>query len=310
VSDLELIASGLRFPEGPVCLADGSVLVVELESGTLARVDPRDGTVERIAQCGGAPNGAAIGPDGAVYIANNGGFRWDTVDGHLSPSGISDDYSGGRIQRVDLETGAAEDVVVEVEGRPLRGPNDLVFDARGGFYFTDLGKSFNHKLDTGFVYYVEPGLTIARPVATDMLHPNGVGLSPTGERLYVAESHTGRIWWWDIAQDGSLAEGSTPFGSGRGNLLRGFGGYQLLDSMAIEVDGNICQATVLDSGVAVVSDVGELVDFIANDEDLMTTNICFGGEDLRTAYITSSGKGLLLTMSWPRAGLRLNFAPA
>ncbi|MCB1268108.1 MAG: hypothetical protein KDB19_08285, partial [Microthrixaceae bacterium] len=64
------LATGLRFPEGPVALDDGSVLLVEIERGTLSRVSP-DGTVDVVADCGGGPNGAAIGPDGAVWITNN-----------------------------------------------------------------------------------------------------------------------------------------------------------------------------------------------------------------------------------------------
>src|SRR5829696_6974627 len=71
----KVVASGLRFPEGPVPLSDGSVLVVEIERGTLTRVLPR-GTTEVVAFLGGGPNGAAIGPDGACYVCNNGGSTW------------------------------------------------------------------------------------------------------------------------------------------------------------------------------------------------------------------------------------------
>jgi gluconolactonase len=67
------LATGLLFPEGPVALDDGSVLLVEIARGTLSRVTT-DGRVQVVADLGGGPNGAAIGPDGAVYICNNGGF--------------------------------------------------------------------------------------------------------------------------------------------------------------------------------------------------------------------------------------------
>ena len=69
------IASGLRFPEGPIAMADGSVVLVEIARGTLSRVTPA-GKVEVIAELGGGPNGAALGPDGKVYVCNNGGFNW------------------------------------------------------------------------------------------------------------------------------------------------------------------------------------------------------------------------------------------
>src|SRR5437762_8834152 len=95
------ITSGLQFPEGPVALDDGSVLVVEIKRGTLTRVAP-DGRHTIVAETGGGPNGAAIGPDGLVYVCNNGGFQCHEVGGLLVPGTHAHDYAGGRIQRVDL----------------------------------------------------------------------------------------------------------------------------------------------------------------------------------------------------------------
>jgi len=81
MTDFTEIASGLRFPEGPIAMDDGSIILVEIERGTLSRVSP-DGEISVIADLGGGPNGAAIGPDGAVYVCNNGGFAWH--DTHFS----------------------------------------------------------------------------------------------------------------------------------------------------------------------------------------------------------------------------------
>jgi gluconolactonase len=135
------IASGLQFPEGPIAMDDGSVVLVEIARGTLTRVTP-DGKVSVVADLGGGPNGAAIGPDGAVYICNNGGFNYTTeADGCFRPIGQANDYSGGRIERVNLNTGKFDRLYDTVEGLGLRGPNDIVFDAHGGFYFSDLGKA-------------------------------------------------------------------------------------------------------------------------------------------------------------------------
>ena len=100
-TDVTEIARGFRFPEGPVAMADGSVLVVEIARGTLTRVMP-DGSTSVVASPGGGPNGAAIGPDGACYLCNNGGFRWHEDAQGLRPILQADDYSGGRIERVDL----------------------------------------------------------------------------------------------------------------------------------------------------------------------------------------------------------------
>ena len=133
------LATGLRFPEGPVAMDDGSVLLVEIERGTLSRVSP-DGTVDVVADCGGGPNGAAIGPDGAVWITNNGGcFEFVDLGGMLVPGPVPSSWSGGCIQKVDPASGSVQTVYTECDGRPLRAPNDLVFDRHGGFWFTDHG---------------------------------------------------------------------------------------------------------------------------------------------------------------------------
>src|SRR5919107_1514173 len=136
------LATGLRFPEGPIALRDGSVLLVEIQRRTLTRVAP-DGPVSMVAELGGGPNGAAIGPDGAVYVCNNGGFTWHMRDGLRFPGQAPADYTTGRIERVDLNTGKFERLYDSFEGERLGGPNDLVFDRSGGFFVLDLGEKFS-----------------------------------------------------------------------------------------------------------------------------------------------------------------------
>ena len=104
MTELRQIASGLMFPEGPVAMPDGSVLLVEIRRGTLSRVTAH-GRVEVVADLGGGPNGAAIGPDGRCYVCNNGGFEWHDYGGVFVPGEQAADYSGGRIEAVDLATG-------------------------------------------------------------------------------------------------------------------------------------------------------------------------------------------------------------
>src|SRR5260221_9361766 len=138
--DFEVVTEGLQFPEGPIAMADGSIVLVEIKRQTLSRVTP-DGKITVIAELGGGPNGAAVGPDGAVYVCNNGGFEWiERPDGITAPHGTPPDYAGGSIQRVDLKTGAGTKLYAECDGRALRGPNDNVFARAGGFWFCDLGK--------------------------------------------------------------------------------------------------------------------------------------------------------------------------
>lgn len=207
----EVVAEGLQFPEGPVALPDGSVLVVEIARGTLSRVGP-DGTVSVVAETGGGPNGAAIGPDGLCYVCNNGGFEW---------------------------------------------------------------------------------------------HERGGRLSPDESEPYVAETWTGRLWAFRLSGPGQLEERRGPAIHG-GHLLAGRPGYHLFDSLAVQADGDVCVATIGEGGITTISPAGREPAFVALP-DRMTTNICFGGPDLRTAFVTLSSVGQLVRLEWPNAGLPLNF---
>jgi gluconolactonase len=302
MGEMREITSGLEFPEGPVALADGSVLVVEIKRGTLTRVGA-DGRKTVVARTGGGPNGAAMGPDGRVYVCNNGGFEWHEVAGLTVPGNQARDYAGGRIQRVDVETGKVEDLYTTCDGRRLCGPNDLVFDDTGGFWFTDHGKLRERDRDRTGVFYARADGSRIREVIFPLDAPNGIGLSPDGKRLYVAETWTGRVWEWEVTAPGEVAT-AAGFGPGGGSLLVGLPGYQLFDSLAVDGDGNVCVATLANGGITVVSPDGASTEHVATGDPL-TTNVCFGGKDLRTAYITLSGTGRLVATEWPRPGLRL-----
>ena len=302
------IAAGLRFPEGPIALPDGSVLLVEIARGTLTRVYP-DGTLEVVATPGGGPNGAALGPDGKCYLCNNGGMRWRERHGQLHPGLQPEEYTGGRIERVDLATGAVDILYTGTADVALRGPNDLVFDAYGGFWFTDNGKTRRREQDRTGVFYATADGSVLKEVIFPLLTPNGIGLSPDGTRLYVAESLTARLWAFDITAPGELCREPWPNG---GTLIAGLPGYQLFDSLAVDSAGNICVATLMHGGITrpggitVISPDGTQVAFIPLP-DVYVTNLCFGGPDLRTAYITLSSTGRLVAMAWPRPGLALHY---
>jgi gluconolactonase len=192
LEDIRVIAKGLRFPEGPVWMSDGSVALVEIERGTISIVAP-DGRVSVLATPGGGPNGLAVGPDGAFYVCNNGGFIWIEQDGKLRPSLQPPDYSGGRIERVHAKTGAVTLLYDECAGHKLRGPNDIVFDAHGGFYFTDLGKSRARDSDHGGVYYaLANGTRIARPSTSRKPAPHGSGRSTWKRRVWQISKNSRR----------------------------------------------------------------------------------------------------------------------
>jgi gluconolactonase len=306
MADFELVADGLRFPEGPVVMPDGSVILVEIEPGRITRVHP-DGRKETVAEPGGGPNGLAIGPDGMLYCCNNGGFDWNESNGMLAPHGIASDYAGGRIERIDPESGHVE--VLYASGDfdcVLRGPNDIVFDAHGGFWFTDHGKVDYEKRchDIVGIFYAKTDGSLLKEVVFPSNNPNGVGLSPDGTSLYAAETYTCRLMKFNVTAPGEVAPDAGP--GGPGIPLYRPAGYKFFDSLAVEASGNVCVATIGESGISVVSPMGELVEFVATP-DIFTTNIAFGGEDMRDAYITLSGTGKLVKTRWARPGLKLEY---
>jgi gluconolactonase len=290
------LATGLRFPEGPIAMPDGSVVLVEIGRGTLSRVSA-NGTVEVIAELGGGPNGAAIGPDGKCYVCNNGGFKWIERNGRLFPGEQPDDYAGGSIQRVDLSTGAFETLYTSCDGRGLRGPNDIVFDRSGGFWFTDHGKTRPRDRDRTGVFYAQPDGSHIAEAIFPMEGPNGIGLSRNEDELYVAETVPGRLWAYEITGPGKVGER---------RLLQGITGFYMYDSLAVDAAGNVCVATLINGGISILSPTGAAPRFVPV-ADLLTTNICFGGPGLKTAYITASSIGQLLAMDWEDPGLPLNF---
>lgn len=303
MSEIRELASGLRFPEGPVFLPDGSVIVVEIAAGCVTRVHP-DGRKQEVAEPGGGPNGAALGPDGRLYVTNNGGsFSWHEVGGLRVPGPTPPDHAGGRIERIDLDSGRVEVLYDRCDGRPLRSPNDLVFDGLGGFWFTDHGTTqARHRDRTGVFYAMADGSAI-HEVIFPLDAPNGIGLSPSGDLVYVAETHTGRVWAWPVPAPGQI-EATPGFGPAGGKLLAGLPGFQLLDSLAVDGEGFVCVATLVNGGITAISPDGARMTHIPLPDPL-TTNLCFGGPELRTAFCTLSGTGRLVAIPWPRPGLRL-----
>jgi gluconolactonase len=298
--DMTVMAEGLAFPEGPVAEADGSVLLVEVARQTLSRVRP-DGTVEVVAETGGGPNGAAYGPDGRVWVTNNGGFEWRRKDGRYLPGPQPADYGGGSIQAVDVASGKVDTVYTSCDGNGLRGPNDLVFDADGGFWFTDPGKARARDRDIGGLYYAKADGSEIRQMTWGLETPNGVGLSPDGTTLYVAMTTTGRVYQWRLAGPGRF---DSPYANDRGTLLMADPGENAFDSLAVDGEGHVCVATIRDGGITDIAPDGSWGHWPTGDR--LTTNICFGGDDLRTAYITCSAGGTLVRATWPRPGLRLH----
>jgi len=292
---VRIIAEGLAFPEGPVVLPDGDVLVVEVLGGRLTRVAP-DGRKTVVAHTGGGPNGAAIGPDGRCFICNNGGMGPSASADMLIPTEAPFDTPPGSIQAVDLDTGKVETIFSHSADAPFWGPNDLVFDDAGGFWFTDFGRDRGRIRQRGAVYYAKADGSALTEAVFPLESANGIGLSRDGKTLYVADTHSGHLWRFGLSSPGVIdqSQGHSPNG---GTIIGRAGPGKYLDSLAVDSSGTICCAS---------PGHGEILSFPpdgGNPEstpmpDFLTTNIAFGGEDLATAYITLGSSGRLAVMDW------------
>lgn len=303
--EYRVITDGLEFPEGPLELPGGDIALVEIRSGDVTRVNVKTGEKTRIAHVGGGPNGAALGPDGVIYVCNNGGFAWHEIDflgeKKLFPGEQPDDYIGGQIQRVTLD-GQVTTIYRDCDGERLKGPNDIVFDAEGNFYFTDLGKSRARDRDRTGVFYASPDGKMIREIVFPLENPNGCALSPDGKTLYVAETPTARVHAFTLSGPGQVADRTvlaTVPGAPPAN-------YAMLDSMCVDGEGNVLVATLVHGGVTSISPDGKCSHTPV--PDVLTTNCAFGGPDLRTLYVTASTIGQLIAFdNWPTKGHKLHF---
>lgn len=303
MAEFREIADGLAFAEGPIALPDGDIIFVETLGGCLSRVTP-SGEKTIIAALGGGPNGAAMGPDGRCYVCNNGGITPEEITNLMDdtkPDATDPGEPLGRIEAVDINTGAFEVLYESCGDFPLVAPNDLAFDTHGGFYFTDFGSLRIRAPQPSHLYYALPDGSEIRQLCGPLERTNGIGVSPDGKTLYTVETNAGRAWAFDITAPGEI---KTAGGLGCGGRLV-FEGDLHFDSLAIDSAGHICVACPGNNLVARVSPNGDLETFDTPDDG--PTNICFGGPDLKTAYITLGGSGKLLAMEWPVPGMPVPF---
>ena len=287
-----IVASGLRFPEGPIVLRDGSLLFVEIERRTVSRLTTA-GQVEVVAQLDGGPNGLAIGPGGALYIANNGGrFTYSMRGGLNSPGGPPPGFTAaGKIQRLDLKTRALTTLYDSVEGRPIVAADDLVFDRQGGLWISDIAV----KPGEGAILYA-PKVGAPMSVARGGLNgPNGIGVSPDGKLLHVSMGTN--LYAFDIEGPGKLATRSYPNAGLQAPLWQG----SYADSLKLQADGKVCVCSLVrPGGIGIVDRAGH-TDFLGFP-DRWVCNLAFGGRDMRDAWIMLSGLGQIAKVRWPAPG--------
>jgi gluconolactonase len=286
-----IVAEGLKFPEGPVSMRDGSLLFVEIERRTVSRLG-KAGEVEVVAQLDGGPNGLAIGPDGKLWIANNGGrFSFAQRGGFNFPGGAPAGFTGGgRIQRLDLKTRKVETVFDSLDGKPLVAPDDLVFDRAGNLWISDIGLGAG----TGAIYFLPRGGKALQLARGGMNGPNGIGVSPDGKLLHVSSQTS--LLAFDIEAPGRLATRSYPDGL-QAPLVNG----SVADSLKLQADGRVCVCSLVrPGGIGIVDRAGH-TEFLGFP-DRMVCNLAFGGTDLRDCWIMLSGLGKIAKVRWPSAG--------
>lgn len=257
-----ILAQGLKFPEGPALSPDGKTLyLVNVQTSAISRLDLKTKTLIYAWVTlpeGGRGNGATIGPDGALYIA---------------------DVGRKLIVRVSLPDGQVTTVVDKTaEGKPFRGPNDLIFDKQGGIYFTDPDGSWGRPIAA--VYYVAPKTHTVSQVAEGLQFPNGLVLSADGHTLYVAESPLHRITAIDVTPNGIVPPGQKRIFCVTGTVGGG-------DGMRLGRDGFLYAAIYGEGVIAKISPQGELVHRYPVVVGLHPTNLCFA-HDGKSLYVTET----------------------
>jgi gluconolactonase len=278
----EVVAEGLQFPEGPAFDSEGNLYVVEIMGGQVSRIRP-DGRLEVFAHTGGGPNGSQFGPDGLLYVCNNGGF---------------DGAGPGRVERITPD-GEVERWITEADGAPLHRPNDLVFDEDGNLYFTDpiwgTGSAPIEDSPPGHICFATPEGAVHR-LHTGLGFPNGIALSPDGRSLVVCESATGKLHAFPVETPGRLGPGRVFCDLGAGSVPDGF---------AFDAEGFVLCCGHGTGRLQVFAPEGgpKQTEFVFEDPGI--TNICFGGPEFRTLFVTESRAGRVVRVDWERPGLRL-----
>jgi gluconolactonase len=273
-----VIADGLSFPEGPAFDRDGNLYVVEIQAGRITRIPP-DEEPRVFAENGGGPNGSNFGPDGHLYVCNCGGFP-------------GPDRQSGRIERVTPK-GKVEVILTEIDGVALASPNDLGFDAFGNIYFTD--PIWGEVAPPGHVCFLSTD-GHGRRLHTGLFFPNGIAVTPDGQQLIVCESQTSKLQIFDILEPGVLSAPREFAKLSHGAAPDGF---------AFDDQGNLLCCGYGSGKVQVFSPEGgnpiEEIEF----EDSGITNLCFGGPENKTLYVTESELGRVVTTEWRHPGMIL-----
>jgi gluconolactonase len=278
---MRILADGLEFPEGPVWLGPERVAFTQIRGQCVSLWE--GGNVRRIATTGGGANGATLGPDGALYVTNNGGVSLGHEGLWTAPTPIT-----GRLQRVTLD-GAVDDVAVDLPGKPPNRPNDLCFGPDGLLYYTD-PHNWEDLANLGVGRVGRTTLDGRVELVADVpAFPNGIAFGPD-ERLYVAQSVAQKIIVMDAKPGAAFAEHAT--------LPHGYP-----DGFCFDRDGRLYVAGSLGDLIVIFEPDGRVRDAIETGDGTEPTNCCLGDGVL---YVTLSGTGQLVAIDMPVEPLPLH----
>jgi len=253
-AEITQIADDLLFAEGPAADADGNLYFSDIQANLIYTwSDVKGATVFR--EDSGGANGLFFNSEGNLLACEG-------TNGRL----VSIDSKGGAVtvlaDKYPWETGSA-----------FNEPNDLWIDAKGGVYFSDPVYIKESTVQGGeHVYYLTPKRDNIDRVVNDMTKPNGIIGTPDGTTLYVADHGAGEIYKYEITENGSLSNKTLFVSAGS-------------DGMTIDSEGNIYLTN--ENGVQVYSSSGTLIETIVVTD---ATNVCFGGADGQTLFITAKTK--------------------
>jgi gluconolactonase len=282
-----VVGTGIAFAEGPVWCPDGTVVVTSVAAGALYRVWPETATVEQIADTRGGANGAALAANGAILVTQNGGMDFSKLPGVFATFPASVPTTPG-LQLFDNESG----IVTYLADQNFRGPNDLAITPDGTVYFTDPGH-FPPSADAqGRVMIFDRDGAVST-FADGFYYCNGIAFERDGTVVVVERRGLQRVY------PGGERDWVIP------KLGRGGG-----DGFCLDADGRFYVASTIEHGIRIVDPDGSIVDFLPIEGEGLTTNCCFGGDDLRTLFVSDALPGNLVAFEgMPTPGLPLPVWP-
>ncbi len=285
-----IVATGFAFPEGPCVDATGQLYLVEMANRCVSKVV--DGERQVWVVTAGSPNGAAFGADGNLYVCDSGG-RWPPAP---STGGLAGPADAPCQISVITPDGGVTVLVDQIDGRPLNAPNDICFASPDTFYFTDpRWDADDAGMRIGEVCHAATDGT-ARRVHSGIRFPNGLCVTPDGRYLLVDETDTGLVHRFAIRPDGDLAQVDVYADCGSGMSL---------DGMCFDSEGRLIVTASTGGRLFVIAAGGGRIEQVLELPDPAPTNVCFGGPDNRTLFVTEASHGRLEAFEWPVPGLPL-----